>query len=86
MFKTIVSLFFTFIPVLVFADSKVVNIAITEYPPFEWTINDNVLGADADTVVEVFMRIGYEAKLISMPWSKAFTSTQNGEFDALMSD
>jgi polar amino acid transport system substrate-binding protein len=85
MLKIIMSFLLCIASSAAFADDKMVRIAITNFPPFEWQENGKTVGADADTALQVFTRAGYKVEFVLVPWKRAVSSTENGEFDALMS-
>lgn len=78
-------IFFCIISCRIFADDKVVTIAVREFPPFEFLDNNKITGINVTTITEVLKRAGYEAEFIILPWKRAIASTENGETDAIAS-
>ncbi|WP_422374054.1 substrate-binding periplasmic protein [Roseibium sp.] len=63
-----------------------VTILAVNYPPFEMDVPvDGLHGFDHETVVEAFHRVGVEARIIYVPWTRAVSDTRNGLSPALLS-
>ena len=67
------------------ASDNVINVAYSDFPPFEFKEGDKTVGLDAEIVTQVMARIGYQVKLQSYPWKRALQLTEDGEVDAIMS-
>lgn len=67
------------------ANNKVVLIAMSEYPPYEFVEDGEVKGVNHDTVLEVLKRAGYEAKFIPLPFNRALHLVEVGDVDAMLS-
>ena len=67
-------------------NSEPFTILAVNYPPFEMSEPVNGLqGFDHEVVVETFHRMGMDAQIIYVPWTRAVSDTVNGLSPALLS-
>lgn len=62
-------LFFTFFSLV--AESSTLKVATSEFPPFQFTKDDKVVGIMTEIVENVVRNAGYTAEIKSYPWSRA---------------
>ncbi|MEZ9230010.1 substrate-binding periplasmic protein [Vibrio amylolyticus] len=62
-------------------DNKVIKIAAGEWPPFIGQELEN-FGQVGKTIQEVFAQQGYQVEFHFLPWKRAFSKTNDGEFVA----
>jgi polar amino acid transport system substrate-binding protein len=67
------------------APNQNINIAISNFPPFEYMQDGKVAGNNAQIVTIILNKAGYNPIFTSLPWDKALDSTEKGKFDAIMS-
>ena len=60
------------------------DIAILEYPPYEYTVNGEFHGVSVRLVEAVFQRIEQPIKLQVLPWSRALKFMKEGRIDGLI--
>jgi polar amino acid transport system substrate-binding protein len=66
------------------AQAKDLRIAGTEWCPYN-CVDENRPGIISEYVELIVKRIGMEAKIELVPWSRAITDVKNGKYDVLMS-
>ncbi|MCP4021146.1 MAG: amino acid ABC transporter substrate-binding protein [Desulfobacteraceae bacterium] len=76
--------FITFNIVLVQAGQEL-PISVSEFPPFEFTKDNKVVGIDTEIIKQVLKRLGYVPKIKMLPWKRALLMTQKGEFAGIYS-
>jgi len=62
----------------------VLDIAILEYPPYEYTENGEFHGVSVRLVEAIFQRIEQPIKLQVLPWSRALKFLKEGRIDGLI--
>ncbi len=67
------------------AEDKTVTIAVTDFPPFEFLENGQMIGMNHDTISDVLSRSGYKAVFVPLPFKRGLTLTESGEIDAIAS-
>ncbi len=65
------------------AEERIVNLVTLEWPPYIASDLDNK-GYLAEVVKEAFGRRGYKVKIDFMPWIRAFSLTERGDYDGLI--
>ncbi|WP_299795501.1 transporter substrate-binding domain-containing protein [uncultured Shewanella sp.] len=63
---------------------ETLDIAILEYPPYEYTVNGEFHGVSVRLVEAVFQRIDQPIKLQVLPWSRALKFLKEGKIDGLI--
>jgi polar amino acid transport system substrate-binding protein len=85
-FKKIVAIWVLLLSVTSVANDNIVNIAVSNHPPFEYIGEDrSVSGIDIDIVTEVFKRAGYKVEFSLLPWMRAIDLVTKGKMDAIAS-
>lgn len=88
MFKKIFIVYLSLLSGYVFAndeDNKIVKIAITDSPPFEFQEGNKIVGLDVEAARESFAVSGYEVKFVMVPWLRAVMLAETGRVDAVLS-
>jgi|GEM_PF-1251127 len=62
---------------------RTLNIVTTEWPPFEYSSGEKVLGTDVAIAEEAFKRIAVPIKINVLPWARSVKNTQTGVADAI---
>jgi len=66
--------------------SEPVTVLAVDYPPYEMSEPvDGLHGFDHETVLEAFRRVGIDARIVYVPWTRAVSDTTNGLSQALLS-
>lgn len=73
------------LPTLVFADLPILNVATSDYPPYEFLEDGEVRGTDTQTVRRVLSEMGYRPEIRVLPWARAEASARAGTSDMLYS-
>lgn len=63
---------------------RVIEIAIEQYPPFNYQENGTFKGVSFDVMKEAFHRMGVELKVSQYPWARILQLIRDGEIDAIM--
>lgn len=80
-----VLLFSVLLPTLTLADTHVLRVVTSEYPPYEYLENGEVKGSHTDTVREVLSAMGYLPDIRLLPWARAEATTRAGSSDLIYS-
>jgi polar amino acid transport system substrate-binding protein len=67
----------------VFAET--ITVAFEEWPPYEFSSNNDVVGTDALILKEVGKRLGVTFNFVSLPWARALSAVTRGDVDAIFS-
>lgn len=73
------------IPLSSVAQEPVIDIATSEYPPYEYLENNEIVGIDTDIVRQVLQHMGYTPRIYMLPWARAEAGTRSGTYDMLYS-
>ncbi len=65
--------------------NRIVSIAYTEYPPYEFSIINGEDGLTIRKVKKVAKDLGISVRFIYLPWTRAVQMTKRGEIDGLLS-
>jgi polar amino acid transport system substrate-binding protein len=57
----------------------------SEYPPYEYLSNGEVVGEDTRIIRQVLSAMGYRANIRVLPWARAETLVKSGQADMLYS-
>lgn len=74
-----------FLPALTLADLPVLKVATSDYPPYEYLEENEVRGADTETIRKVLSEMGYHPDIRVLPWARAEASTRAGNSDMIYS-
>ena len=85
LFRTLIGILLTLTSLWAHAETSVLTIATSEYPPFEYTDNGELKGGDVDTVREAVERMGLEPRFVVLPWARAENRVRRGDTDMLFS-
>lgn len=55
------------------------QIVTSEYPPFEYSEDDRVVGTDTDLIRQVVKGMGYEPRIELLPWIRAEAKAMGGD-------
>ena len=73
------------LPLASIGQEKVINIATSEYPPYEYLDNNEIVGVDTAIVEQVLHHMGYTPRIYMLPWARAEAGTRSGTYDMLYS-
>lgn len=66
-------------------DKPVIDVVTSEYPPYEYLSDGEVVGEDTRMIRRVLSEMGYEANIRVLPWARAETLVRSGRADMLYS-
>jgi polar amino acid transport system substrate-binding protein len=76
----------TFIlPATAFGERPELNVVTSEYPPYEYFKDGEVIGEDTETIRRTLSEMGYKAKIRILPWARAEKLVREGQADMLYS-
>ncbi len=81
--KMMLLLMFLTIPATLSAQT--IKIVFEEWPPYQFTQNDKVVGTDTEIVEAVCQRLGISPQFRSVPWARALQEIRDGQADAIFS-
>ena len=64
---------------------QTITIVFEEWPPYQYTKDDKVIGIDTEVVEEACRRMGITPKFRSLPWARALEEVKEGDADAIFS-
>ncbi|GAA3562201.1 substrate-binding periplasmic protein [Marinobacter xestospongiae] len=67
------------------AEPANLTIVTAEFPPYEYSRGDAVVGIDTDTVCQVIHRMGLNANIEMLPWRRAIKQVEDGFADMIYS-
>lgn len=73
------------LPLIALAEKPVIDVVTSEYPPYGYLSNGEVVGEDTRMIRQVLARMGYEANIRVLPWARAETLVRSGRADMLYS-
>lgn len=65
------------------AERPSLNIATSQYPPFEYLEEGKLVGEDVETIQNVVERMGMEPSFVVLPWIRAEARVRSGKSDLL---
>jgi polar amino acid transport system substrate-binding protein len=77
--KSIMLLFFLVIPLA--QATKPLLLAISDYPPYEYSVNGKIEGLSVEVVEAVFKSMEQPVELIHLPFSRILKYLENGQID-----
>lgn len=66
-------------------DVPVLNVVTSEYPPYEYLSDGEVVGEDTRIIRQVLSAMGYQANIRLLPWARAEALVKSGKADMLYS-
>lgn len=85
LFRLPVLLLSVLLPALILADTHVLKVVTSEYPPYEFLEGGEVKGTDTRTIRQVLYAMGYQPEIRILPWARAEASTRAGTSDMIYS-
>ncbi|TGN38688.1 substrate-binding periplasmic protein [Marinobacter confluentis] len=73
------------VAVSVHAEQPVIEVVTSEYPPYEYLRDGEVVGDDTRIIRRVLAEMGYQANIRILPWARAEQLARNGRADMLYS-
>ncbi len=67
----------------IYCSADMLEIAIIEFPPYEFTIDGEPAGISVVIVREIFKRMNQPINIVSLPWARALKYLETGEIDGL---
>ncbi len=67
----------------VYCSADILEIAIIEFPPYEYSIDGEPAGISVLIVSEVFKRMNQPINIVSLPWARALLYLEKGQIDGL---
>lgn len=65
-------------------DSRVIRVAGSAgYPPFNYAVNDEIIGFDVDVAREICERLGYTLEYVANPWDTIIDGMLEGKYDVI---
>lgn len=73
------------VPVTTFGSKTVIDVVTSEYPPYGYVKDGEVVGEDTRIIRRVLAKMGYQANIRMLPWARAEKLVRNGQADMLYS-
>lgn len=73
------------LPALALADSHILRVVTSDYPPYEYLEDAEVRGTHTETVRQVLLSMGYLPDIRLLPWARAEASARAGTSDMIYS-
>ena len=64
---------------------QTLTVVFEEWPPYEYTQGDKVVGIDTEVLEEACRRMGVTPQFLSLPWARALKQVEDGDADAIFS-
>lgn len=85
LFRLPVLLLSVLLPALTHADTPILSVVTSDYPPYEYLEDGEVRGTHTDTIRQVLSAMGYLPDIRILPWARAEASARAGTFDMIYS-
>jgi polar amino acid transport system substrate-binding protein len=85
LFRSLIPAMLFFWPMTVFGETPVIDVVTSEYPPYEYLSEGDIVGEDTDVVRRVLSAMGYQARIRVLPWARAEQLVRSGQADMLYS-
>lgn len=85
LFRLPVLLLSVLLPALTLADTHILKVVTSDYPPYEYLDDGVVRGTHTDTVRQALSAMGYLPDIRILPWARAEASTRAGTSDMIYS-
>lgn len=72
-------------PLAASGDDSVMNVVTSEYPPYGYVSDGEVVGKDTQLIRQILSEMGYQARIRALPWARAERLVRTGEADMLYS-
>ncbi|MFD2206097.1 substrate-binding periplasmic protein [Kiloniella antarctica] len=63
--------------------SEPIQLVTLDYPPYEYTENDEVKGLAVNVVREIFRRLDHKVEISVLPWARSLKLVERGEVDGI---
>lgn len=64
--------------------SRIIRVAGSAgYPPFNYSVNDEIIGFDVDVAREICERLGYTLEYVANPWDTIIDGMLEGQYDVI---
>lgn len=73
------------LPMAALGEKPVIDVVTSEYPPYEYLSDGEVVGKDTRIIRRVLSDMGYQADIRILPWARAERLARNGDADMLYS-
>ncbi|MCG8569226.1 MAG: transporter substrate-binding domain-containing protein [Spirochaetes bacterium] len=73
------------IPIFLNADKNQLIVVFEEWPPYQYTENNQVIGTDTEILQEVLKQMNIEPVFLSLSWARALLYVETGEADIIFS-
>jgi len=73
------------LPMTALGDKTVIDVVTSEYPPYGYLSDGEVIGEDTRTIRRVLANSGYKANIRILPWARAEKLVRSGQADMLYS-
>lgn len=73
------------LPLSALGDKPVLHVVTSEYPPYEYLSDGEVVGTDTRLIRKVISEMGYKADIRILPWARAENLVRAGRADMLYS-
>jgi len=84
--KTFILLIFFLLAFFLNILAEEILIATSEWPPYEYTDNNSIIGSDVEIVLAAFEKVGVKNVKVEMfPWKRCVAMAQNKEVTAIFS-
>ncbi|KPQ02900.1 ABC transporter substrate-binding protein [Marinobacter sp. HL-58] len=85
LFRLSVFLLSLSLPALTIADPQRLRVVTSDYPPYEYLEEGQVVGSHTEIVRQVLSDMGYPADIRVLPWARAEATTRAGTSDMIYS-
>ncbi|MCL7943211.1 transporter substrate-binding domain-containing protein [Marinobacter sp. ATCH36] len=85
LFRLPVLLLSVLLPALALANTPILRVVTSEYPPYEYLDEGEVRGSHTDIVRHILTSMGYSPDIRVLPWARAEASTRAGTSDMIYS-
>lgn len=73
------------LPAAALSEKPVIDVVTSEYPPYEYLSDGEVIGEDTRIIRRVLSDMGYQANIRILPWARAEKLVRSGRADMLFS-
>lgn len=85
LFRLAVVLLLALLPAPTFADTHILRVVTSDYPPYEYLEDGEVKGTHTETIRRALSTMGYRPEIRVLPWARAEASTRAGSADMIYS-
>jgi len=85
LFRALILAVLFVLPTTALGENPVLDVVTSEYPPYEYLSDGQVVGEDTRIIRRVLSDMGYQANIRILPWARAEQLVRNGSADMLYS-